>query len=411
MTERDLNLRKPSFLALGALLLLLIGAFAFYRHRLYFADASFIAFNVIYYQQWYIQADRYGSFITQMFLFLGQKFHLPLKFILISYAVSFNLFYLAVAAVLSLKLKQHALTILMALYYFLFVSAGYFWTNNELHQAVAWMFLWIGLTIYLGQKGFNRSLTLVLFSLLAFITLFTHFIVLIPTIFLALFLLAERKSWPFSKMMTLAFAGIVLLIMAVKFLKAGNNPYDNEHLQPLAKISLTDLWGFYKPAVVQNFFARCITNYWAATMVFFLSCYILIRKKKFLQLAITLACVLGFVILIGIVYAGYQEMPGDRNLFHIESEWQCMGILIAAGFVFYFLPSMKERYALQLLSAIFISRTVYILAALPLFSERTAMSEKILLRMQDLGITKLGIINDDRIRSAYNIYGTTGYES
>src|SRR6185436_11625598 len=90
------------------------------------------------------QEYRFGSFITQIFPLLGSKLHLPLSWIVVLYSASFNLFYLAVAAILVLKIKEYALAILMSFYYVLFVSDSYFWISNEVHQGIAWMFLFFG---------------------------------------------------------------------------------------------------------------------------------------------------------------------------------------------------------------------------------------------------------------------------
>src|SRR6185369_12630014 len=142
---------------------------------------------------------RYGSFITQMVPYFAQKLHLPIKAILIGYSVSFNLFYLSVASLLVYRYKQYALGILMALYYFLFVTDSYFWTNNEIHQAVGWMFLFFGVTLNMGNKNVKMPVLLPVFSVLAFLAVFTHFVVIIPVVFLWVYFLIEKNNWPFSK--------------------------------------------------------------------------------------------------------------------------------------------------------------------------------------------------------------------
>ena len=142
------TLKKAAGIALAALAILLTGAIVFFKERVLFADAAYILFNILNYHSFAIQEHRYGSFITQVVPFLGQKLHLPVKFLIIGYGVSFNLFYFTVAAVLVYRYRQYRLAILMAFYYFLLVSQSYFWINNEIQQAVAWMFLLFGATIY-----------------------------------------------------------------------------------------------------------------------------------------------------------------------------------------------------------------------------------------------------------------------
>ena len=67
-------LRNVAKIALAALLVLLTGAFVFYKERVLFADTAYILFNILNYHSFSIQEHRYGSFITQLVPYLGQLF-------------------------------------------------------------------------------------------------------------------------------------------------------------------------------------------------------------------------------------------------------------------------------------------------------------------------------------------------
>jgi phosphate starvation-inducible membrane PsiE len=84
------GLIKCSKIALAALGILLILSVIFFKERVFFADASYVLFDILNYKKFAIQEHRYGSFITQIVPYLGAKLHLPIRALVFSYAVIFN---------------------------------------------------------------------------------------------------------------------------------------------------------------------------------------------------------------------------------------------------------------------------------------------------------------------------------
>src|SRR6185369_763769 len=161
-------------LILGLFSILFLGSLYFSLERVLYSDSSFILFRISNLGSLQPQEYRYGSFITQGFPLIASKLHLPINWIILIYSASFNLFYLIVAAILVLKLKEYALAILMSFYFSLFVSDSYYWMNNEVHQGMAWMFLLFGVTIFFFKKNTALFLSLPIFSILAFLSIYTH---------------------------------------------------------------------------------------------------------------------------------------------------------------------------------------------------------------------------------------------
>lgn len=401
------TLKTASKLALAALIVLLAGALFFARERL-FADASYIVFNIINYKRAAIQEYRYGSFITQMVPLIGCKLHLPLKVILLGYAISFNLFYVAIVSLLIYLCRQYGLAILMALYYFLFISDSYFWPVNEIHQAVAWMFLFFGSTLYLGRKQSHPAWLLSIFISLAFLTVFTHFVVIIPLFFLWIYFWMGNEKWPFSKRVSIVLSIVLVAIVVIKFLFVGQHSYDSKHLDGILKISLQDIIDSFGAPVVTAFFYRCITNYWITMLVFVLGVISLIKVKEKKQLVWTLVSIVGYISIIGLTYSDFDS---SIALFHIESEWACLAILVAAPFVFNFLPGIKPTNAILALTTVFIVRVVYICMAIPVFSERINFQEHILAKMREKGITHLAIYKDEKVMPKLALDWSFTYES
>jgi hypothetical protein len=85
-----------------------------------------------------IMEHRYGSIITQIWPWLAEM-GLPLDVLLSIYNLSFNIFYLLVALLMVFKWKEYGIAVLIALITPLWLDR-LFWTNNEIHQAMGWLF-------------------------------------------------------------------------------------------------------------------------------------------------------------------------------------------------------------------------------------------------------------------------------
>ena len=404
------KLANIAFMAMGALLIL---AILCYKERILFADASYISFHIVNERNLCVQEQRYGSFITQLFPYLCQKMHLPLRAILLAYSLSFNAFFLSVNAILVYVFRQYRLAILMALYYFLFISESFAWPGNEIHQAVAWMFLFFGAIVFLGSKKVNIMIVLFTFLLLAFLTISTHFVVVIPLVFLWVYLIIEKQNWPFGRNTTIMFSAALIAIavayIAIKHVNSsGAESYDSVHLRGLTHFSIHDVLVSFTTPVVKKFLYRCLMNYWLGTIICVASIAILIKQQKKRLAGWTVISILGYIIVMGLTYG---DLDSSTGLFHIESEWACMGIIVAMGFVFSYLPGIKHRAVACLLIGIFAVRLVYIVVFLGPFTKRITMTEQILTCMRAKGITKLAIYNDDRLMSEYKLYWGLPYES
>ena len=373
----------------------LLGGIVFYKERLLFADSAYIVFRIIKNGTLFIQEHRYGSFITQIIPLIAVKLHLPIKVALKAYTFSFGIFFF-IAGLIVYKCRQYALVIIMALYYYLLVSDTWFWTNNEIHQAVAWMFICYAVTLRMGQQKVKLYILLPVFLTLAFLTIYTHFIVLIPFTFLWGFLWIRKEEWPFTRNISILLSICVLLIVASKFLVVKSNSYDDAHLHNVTHLSLKDVFLAFNSGGVRKFVMRSLTGYWLIYFIFPAGIIAAWQANKRLVAAWCVVVFIGYVCLMGITYP-----QGDILKFHIESEWQCLSIVISAAFVFYFLPAINVRKAMLLLFVIFTVRIGYIAAARDNFTWRTDFTKKVMAQMRKKGITKLALANDAELKGKY----------
>ncbi|WP_287421509.1 hypothetical protein [Candidatus Brachybacter algidus] len=96
-------------------------------------------------------------------------------------------------ALLVFKFKEYALAVVMAFYYTLMVSDAFYWTNNEIHQAVGWMFLWLGLYKYQKSRETPLMFRLISFGIIGALAVLTHPLMIIVVAFVWVYYLLEER--------------------------------------------------------------------------------------------------------------------------------------------------------------------------------------------------------------------------
>ena len=218
--------------------------------------------------------------------------------------------------------------------------------------------------------------------------------------YLWVYFIIEKERWPFSWKVSILLSCIPIIIVCLK-LVGTDAIYDTNQLHDATHFSLKDIINSFQTSVVQIFFYRCLTNYWLGILVSIVSIVTLIKNKKKLLALWTFVSVLGYIIIMGLTF-GKPNSPS--LLFHIESEWACIAIIVATPFVFTFLPKLKFPTAIWLLSGIFIIRLVYIISSLSPFLSRTNLTEQILSQMRKKQIPKLALYDDSRLKPLTDVY-------
>jgi hypothetical protein len=160
--------------------------------------------------------------------------------------------------------------------------------------------------------------------------------------------------------------------------------------------------------VVTVFFERCLSNYWAGCIIFILGVGNLFRTKKWLLATWTVLSVFGYICIMGLTFG---KRDGHMYLFHIESEWHCMTILVCAPFVFGLLPYLNIKLAVGFVSVLFIVRMGYIIDNRPPFHWHYKYQEKVIAQMKKKGITKLALYRNWDVKPRYVLDWATQMES
>jgi hypothetical protein len=379
---------------LGLFFILFLGSLYFSLERILYADSSFILFRVINTGELQPQQHRFGSFITQGFPLIASKLHLPISWIVLIYSASFNLFYLAVAMILVLKLKEYRLALLMAFYFTLFVSDTFYWATNEVHQAISWMFLFFGLTLYFYRKKLSLFISLPVCAILAFLGIYTHPLVLFPIIFLQLFFLWEERKQMLKNPFMITITLIVFAICVSKFfISTSTDQYDYGKLHDLLHSNLKDAWRSMFTPFTEGFVKQSGYNYWIIPLLVIVGFYTALKKRKYLQLGIVIAFSIAYFLAMAITFVDY--LP-----FYTESELMPWTIILATPFVYFTLPGLKTKTAVILLSLIFLVRLFYIGIGSEKFIERKNWIFSLLQGMREKNIPK-AFVNINEINRPY----------
>lgn len=400
MTPPTPLIKKLSYIGLAAMAVLAIGASVFYKERSFFADTAYVLFNVVNTGQLAIQYNRYGAIVAQCVPWLGQRLHWPLKTILVVYSVWPYVFYLLVGALLVFRYRQYKVAVLMALFYVLFVSQLFYW-GSEIPQGMAFFFLMLGITLHMGERKKPLWRIAIPFVITGLMAVFTHFTIMIAAVYTWVYLLIDKENWPFTRRDTILLSALLALCIAGKFVFAlvvANGAGDGPILASVFRCSIRDIYSMFSTPLVATFLLRCATMYWAGTVIFLIGIANLFIKKKYGLAAWTLLSLLGYMCVMALTFGGWDE---GASLFHVESEWFCMSVIVIVPFALSFLPVTNTRVMLVLLPAIFMVRFVYIYLGATPFTRHLHMQEEAMRSMKKKGIRCAAILKTDTFVRQY----------
>ncbi|OSZ82453.1 hypothetical protein CAP35_04065 [Chitinophagaceae bacterium IBVUCB1] len=397
--------RLAAYTGLAGLFILCIASLWYYKERMLFTDASFILFNIITEGRLYIQENRFGAFITQMVPMLGSKMHLPLKTILLSYSLSFNLFYFLSSAVLVFVCRQYKIAVLLCFYYLLFASEAFYWSNNEIFQATAWMMLGFGTLLYRTATP-RHLLRICLFAALITTAIFTHAGVIPIVFFLSVYYLFISNNYPQQKSKLLVTL-IIAAVITIKLILSSSQTYDSGKMHNALHFSLHDIVTALGSDFSIYFIKQCITNYWVAVILFVWGMSYLLIHKKYKLAALCGFTAIAYYVLICLVF---NNLTG-HHLYYIESEIMGMAIICTLPFVYYILPALKPRVVFILMLLIIGSRLLYIYNGAKRFTARVDITTTILNQMDKDGINKLAIIDGEDVKKTMIEPWAAGAES
>lgn len=361
--QADQTLKQIAKLSLIYLFILLLLALFFYKERMLFLDAPWIVFHIINTKFFCIQEHRYGSFLTQLFPLIGVKLKLSINSILLLYSASFNLLYLAIGFIL-LRMKQYKLLILEALYFSLLLSSSFYWTNNELHQGMAWLFLLFGFVFYAETQQFNSVFKYLGFIILAFLSLFTHPLILLVCGFLWVFFLLNSFDKKIENKTLIIYTCLLASLAIIKYYWSKNGWYDGNKIEMILNTNLKSFTKMLQGDALKMIAQKTIDNYWISLLIGLSGIWFLLFSKKYFQLFFILISIFGFTFLIALIN---YESP---NFFYLESELMPVSIFLCIVFVWEMAKQMPVKVLFVGMILLFSVRLGYIIDASTNYTKR-----------------------------------------
>lgn len=371
-------------------LILLLGALMYYKERMLFSDAPHVLFKIVNEHKLQIAEHRYGSFITQAFPLIGSWLHLPLKALMVLYSAGFNLFFLSAGSLLAYHYKRYDLTILLSFYLTLFVSDTYFWTNNEIHQGITWMFIAFAAGMHTAETKRATLAAGIILIVLSALAIWTHPLVMLAMLFLWFFYVIDNRLKVFSNIEITAYSTILLGLSFVKFYQGMHHGYDSGKIEFVTQLNADGLKTILSSPQLHSFVKHCITNYWLVLLLSVAGMISLLKERKYLLAGYTIVAAGGYLLLICITYREVKDW-----LFYMESEYMPLSIICCAPFVYYTLPALKKQFAVAGLVLIFGVRLAYIQHSSTIFNDRVATLEQVISKMKKHGITKAIVTQTD----------------
>ncbi len=367
--------------------LLGIGSIVFYRERMLFIDPAFITFEIIN-SGWFVFSEyRYGAWVTQMFPLIGSKLGISLKSILVGYSMSFYLFYLIVIYISGHVLKQYKYALLFCLYLTLMASDVYFWPNNEIHQAMGWMTLFISLWAWTVSKPRMTPKWMhgLMIGSLFFATV-SHLLIIIPFGFLWIYSNIDFiRRYKMVDNKTLIYSVLILVGITFRYWLSSDSWYDGNKLDGVKNTSLDSLIDAATNAQGKSFIKLLIMRYWMVVLLTVTGLYQLVSSKQFIKVAVVLLTSIVFYLLVTLTHS---EAITTQNLFYFESQWMVLSIVLTTPFVMEVLPKWSKKLALSLMVIIFICQVPKLYLGYQKFSKRLDFIEMLAGNANYLSINK-----------------------
>ena len=305
---------SKSYLFLGWMGFLVLLSIYFYLERGVFLDAAFVLVEILREEQLAIMVGRYGAALTQIWPLLGMKMGLGLKGLVFIYSVSFAILPFLVAYILH-RMKCTSLLLFLGCYYTFYYTESFFWTNNEIHQAVCIFLLAVGL-FYKEVESFKFGIRFWVGMVLASVSIMTHPLMLIIVTYVLLLVWLTGIFKPNLKYGYL-LTTMVIIVMLAKVYLSTLNWYDAQKFAFVELGLKGDLVWFGSNFTA--FFSDSVFLYWPASLVF-ISGLVLNRQHVWVNF-ISFLAIIGHVLLV-------SWAVHEFNRFYIESQWMLISFFV-----------------------------------------------------------------------------------
>ncbi|MEI6817684.1 MAG: hypothetical protein WCL14_13825 [Bacteroidota bacterium] len=335
----------------------------FYKERMLSFDPAYFSFQILDFRRFFIALGRWGSIFSEIIPFIAFKTHCSLPTFLKIYSASFILNYYLIFLFITVILKNYRAGIVFMLSLCLGFRLVFYYPTQELYIGIALsVLLW---AIIAPQNPYlsklKRQLATITSLPLIFTISYCHQLAFFTIMFALAFELIYQKRWKDIHIwIPIAFTFIWFFIR-IEFLTTSE--YEQEKL--ITFNLLTDGmrhffhlsgWTYF-----HNFFLHSLKTLCA---VIFLVMLIMVLLKRWLLLSFSMLFMLGFLVLIVIIYAG-----GSNPLFY-ENYYPPFGFFAAVMLMYLIFERFPQSLTITIISVLLLLNLKGIYNAHALQTER-----------------------------------------
>jgi len=350
-----------------AYLCLLSFALIFYLERIAILDASFQMFLVLKTNNWAIQVNRFGAFITQIYPLLASKAGLNFVWVSKLYSISFVLFPLGIFLLLGLRLKEKGMALGLILFSILMSRYTFYWIQSELIQGIVYTFLYIGVSRKANRMVNSYWIIGLKFLLLVTIA-FCHPLLLFALVFYWLNDSVDNRNGNRVYWGDFLFF-ICLLIIKQQFFK---NWYDSQSYSNL-KNFITWFPKYWTMPSNKLFLKTILFDYWIFGLFVLITVASLLYQKFYKKLILLCLFSSAYLFLLNVTYADGADQ------FYIESMYLLLSFYFIISFVTNVLPLLLGfKWIEPFVAVLFLSCLIQIYARHSTFTKRVDWNKKVL---------------------------------
>ena len=370
-------------------LVYLIFSVYFYKERVCYIDSAYYLFQILEFDAIKGGSFRYGGFLPQIPVFILQKFDVNLKFLILTFSVSFALIHLCIFYIVKSILKNPYAAYAIIFIQIICIGDSYFHAINETHQAITYAILYFSWLGYCIKGNVRFYVNILISSLIIAIGLLTHPVFVLLILFIWIYKYIELNN---KKVDTSIWLGLILFILVyiLKKVLIKTPGYDNEFYEQLKDVSnLLNI----KNLASSVFFANYFWNLYSGVIVLLIATIYTLLKLKKGKLAIVTLGYFAFSLVLSLII--YNK--GDSKIM-MERSFMMLG-LVAILPLFMHIPHIISTKHRQAVVVIILMTTI--LSFIRIYNsglkykERIAYSYELLHRYNSLGIKKAVIKNSD----------------
>ena len=302
LLDNDQGSLDRSSMILGhiAMLVLVFFSIRYYQERLLLIDASYYTFNILQDETFFIAHHRYINYFNQWLPLLLIKLGVNLKGVMISYSLSFVLFYYALFYIIGYLFKNPKVALFMVATLLLTGRFKHYMAVTETTSTLALSFLFIG---WITRERYLVAMHewrewLVAFGFIL-ILLIGHPIVFLPLMSFGVFYIAfyglikNPYAW-------LTF-GLIVLGFILRYLIIPSVGYETDKLDAFEK-SYEIITTIFQQNTYRSMKGYVLANFKWGYYLYLASLVALVYMRKYIAAAISLVTIICYLCVVVIVY-------------------------------------------------------------------------------------------------------------